>query len=180
MWGSKPKEALRWVLAPMQSFVILGFFLQWRWQWASIGHLVHLVFLFSTFCTITWFECWPWNRRTSSLKKPHRCKGIWSESKLSNAHSIYLSHLSITSINDRIKGDIITLDQISSFIFVANSISRPLFGSISNFSHQGKKTDRNWETLKWILISLLFFLFWFWFLILISLLFADNRCNSIS
>ena len=37
LWGAKP-----WVLAPMQSFVILGSLLQWRWQWASIGHFVFL------------------------------------------------------------------------------------------------------------------------------------------
>ena len=37
-------EVLCWVLAPMQSFLILGSLLQWRWQWASIGHFV---FLFS-------------------------------------------------------------------------------------------------------------------------------------
>ena len=44
MWGTKPKEVLCWVLAPMQSFVILGSLLQWRWQWASIGHFVFLFF----------------------------------------------------------------------------------------------------------------------------------------
>ena len=32
MWSTKPKEVLRWILAPMQSFVILGSLLQWRWQ----------------------------------------------------------------------------------------------------------------------------------------------------
>ena len=52
------KEVLRWVLpkskktqklkthrTSIQSFVILGSLLQWRWQWASIGHFV---FLFSS------------------------------------------------------------------------------------------------------------------------------------
>ena len=28
----RPKEVLRWDLAPMQSFLILGYLLQWRWQ----------------------------------------------------------------------------------------------------------------------------------------------------
>ena len=29
----------------LQSFVILGSLLQWRWQWASIGHFVFFLFL---------------------------------------------------------------------------------------------------------------------------------------
>ena len=49
MWDSKPKKVLRWVLVPMQSFVILGSLLQWRWQWASIGHFVFLFQLWSLF-----------------------------------------------------------------------------------------------------------------------------------
>ena len=32
MWGTRPKEVLCWVLAPMPSFVILGSLLQWRRQ----------------------------------------------------------------------------------------------------------------------------------------------------
>jgi hypothetical protein len=42
MWGTWSKEVLRWVLAPMECFYILGYLLQWRWQWASIGHFVFL------------------------------------------------------------------------------------------------------------------------------------------
>ena len=59
MWGTKPKEihfssnqcnsnflpkskkTLK-LKTSMQSFVILGSLLQWRWQWASIGHFVFL------------------------------------------------------------------------------------------------------------------------------------------
>ena len=50
MWGTKPKEVLRWILVPKQSFVILGSPLQWRWQWASKGHFV---FLFSTLFSVS-------------------------------------------------------------------------------------------------------------------------------
>ena len=68
LWGTKPKElqlkpvqlnesnflpkskkTLK-LKTSMQSFVILGSLLQWRWQWASIGHFV---FLFS--------KCLFWN-----------------------------------------------------------------------------------------------------------------------
>ena len=41
---SKKTEKLKTYRTSMQSFVILGSLLQWRWQWASIGHFV---FLFS-------------------------------------------------------------------------------------------------------------------------------------
>ena len=61
MWGTKPKEIhfssnqcnsnfltkskkTPKLKTSMQSFVILGSLLQWRWQWASIGHFVFLFF----------------------------------------------------------------------------------------------------------------------------------------
>ena len=39
---SKKTQKLKTYRTSMQSFVILGSLLQWRWQWASIGHFVFL------------------------------------------------------------------------------------------------------------------------------------------
>ena len=41
---AKVKENSEDQIAELQSFVILGSLLQWRWQWASIGHFVFLLF----------------------------------------------------------------------------------------------------------------------------------------
>ena len=42
----------------MQSFVILGSLLQWRWQWASIGHFVFLFYTRTSCCFLRRWRLW--------------------------------------------------------------------------------------------------------------------------
>ena len=66
MWGTKTKEIhpssnqnqrkLRIFKTSVQSFVILGYPLQWRWQWASTYRTLLLLFFFSFFLKISLLE----------------------------------------------------------------------------------------------------------------------------
>ena len=63
---SKKTQKLKTYRTSMQSFVILGSLLQWRWQWASIGHFVFLFVTAAAFPPQNFTPrdahcCWQWN-----------------------------------------------------------------------------------------------------------------------